>query len=328
MCGQRAGLRALGNLLCYRETVEFLVAAPTEVDRGLEDHGLEREECARLTSHGAIIGRYLPISQECDIDRRVTPTSTLHLGERDYIFPFVGETVTGPARSRSEDAKYVAWLILLAVGIGALVGGLIGGVGGRIVMLILRLGSNGSVRGLDTDDGFEIGQFTSATIFLLTVTAGLGGATGVVYLAVRNGLPRRGRAAVVGVFVAVVSGASTLDPYSLDFTILDPKPFAVASFVLLPGTATFVIAVAIEHLLSVEPWSRRGLTILLGLASLPLVPVGPLLVLAGAVAFALRRVPKLAAPARRLAIVAVPVAVVALAGWSAVELWRDLNAIL
>ena len=252
----------------------------------------------------------------------------MHLGEWDYIFPFVGETVTGPARSRSEDARLAAWQILLATGVGAIVGLLVGGVGGRLVMLVLRLGSNGSVRGLDTDDGFEIGQFTSATIFLLTVTAGLGGATGLVYLAARNGLPRRGRASIAGAFVAVVSGASTLDPYSLDFTILDPKPFAVASFILLPGVAAFFIAVAIERLLRVEPWGRHRLTIVLALASLPLVPVFPLFLLAGGVAFALRRVPKVAGAARLIARVAVPLAVVLLAGWSSIELWRDINAIL
>ena len=87
-------------------------------------------------------------------------------------------------------------------------------------------------------------------------------------------------------------------------------------------------AAEMARLLNVEPWSRRGLAIVLALASLPLVPVFPLFVLAGGVAFALRRAPRLAAVARRLAIVAVPVAVVALAGWSSIELWRDVNAIL
>lgn len=236
--------------------------------------------------------------------------------------------MAGPTRSRSEDARLAAWRILLATGGGAIVGLLVGGVGGRLVMLALRIGSNGSVRGLDTDDGFEIGQFTSATILLLTVTAGLGGVTGVVYLAARNGLPRRGRALIAGAFAAIVSGASILDPYSLDFTILDPKPFAVASFILLPGVAAFIIAVTTERLLSGEPWSRRGLTILLGLTSLPLVPVSPLLVLAGGVAFTFRRAPKLAVAARLFARVAVPVAVVLIAGWSSIELWHDVNAIL
>ena len=126
----------------------------------------------------------------------------------------------------------------------------------------------------------------------------------------------------------MVLGASTLDPYSLDFTVLDPKPFAVASFILLPGAATFVIAVALERLLQIEPWSSRGLTIVLALASLPLVPVFPLFVLTGGVAYALRRAPKLAEGARFIARIAVPAAVVVLAGWSSVELWRDINAIL
>ncbi len=236
--------------------------------------------------------------------------------------------MTGPTRSRSKDARDVAWLILLAAGAGAIVGLLIGGVGGRLAMLVLRLGSNESLRGVTTDDGFEIGRFTFATTILLTVTAGLGGAVGVVYLAVRNALPRRGRSLVSGVFVAIVFGADALKPGKLDFTLLDPKPFAVASFILLPGVAAFVLSLVIERLLSIDPWSRRGLTIMLALGALPLVLVSPLLALAWGVAFALRRAPRLAAETRTLATVAVPVAIVVLAGKSGVELWRDVGAIL
>ena len=91
---------------------------------------------------------------------------------------------------------------------GFLAGVLVGGVGGRIAMLILRLTSTPAVRGLESDDGFVIGQFSAATVFLLMVTAVLGAAGGLVYLAVRTWIPSRWRAAVA----AVVSGAIARRP--------------------------------------------------------------------------------------------------------------------
>src|SRR5258708_6692212 len=42
---------------------------------------------------------------------------------------------------------------------GLVAGAIIGGLGGRLAMLVLRLTSNGSVRGVKTSDGFVIGRF-------------------------------------------------------------------------------------------------------------------------------------------------------------------------
>ncbi len=57
-----------------------------------------------------------------------------------------------------------------AAGAGAVAGmaaGLVwGGIGGRIAMRILFLTSDDRVRGLTSDDGFEIGTFSAATVFL------------------------------------------------------------------------------------------------------------------------------------------------------------------
>ena len=41
-------------------------------------------------------------------------------------------------------------------------------------MLLLRLTSDPALRGTQTDDGFTIGVFSTQTLFLLGVTAGLG----------------------------------------------------------------------------------------------------------------------------------------------------------
>src|SRR5512143_429212 len=79
----------------------------------------------------------------------------------------------------------------LAAGVsGGFVSGLlIGGVGGRLAMLLLRLTSAPALRGVTTDDGFTIGRLSAETIFLLGVTAGLGIAGGLFYLIVRGWIP-------------------------------------------------------------------------------------------------------------------------------------------
>ena len=75
------------------------------------------------------------------------------------------------------------------VSAGFLAGVLIGGVGGRLAMLALRLTSDPSLNGVSTDDGFTIGRVSLQTLFLLGVTAGLGMAGGLFYLVVRRWIP-------------------------------------------------------------------------------------------------------------------------------------------
>jgi hypothetical protein len=48
--------------------------------------------------------------------------------------------------------------------IGALVGGIVGGLGGRLAMRILFLTSGDPVKGLISDDGFEIGRRCSRSV--------------------------------------------------------------------------------------------------------------------------------------------------------------------
>ena len=88
------------------------------------------------------------------------------------------------AERRADDVRELTWRLLVATGTGALVGGVIGGIGGRLVMFVLRLGSSDAVIGSTTDDGFTIGIFTTSSLFLMAVTAGIGAATGVIYFIV------------------------------------------------------------------------------------------------------------------------------------------------
>jgi hypothetical protein len=228
----------------------------------------------------------------------------------------------------SHDVRPVAWRLLTATGAGAIVGATVGGIGGRLAMFGLRLTSDDRVLGLTTDDGFEIGQFTTATLFLLTVTAGLGAATGATYFVVREALPKRGRTLLWATVVGLFTGADLLKPQSLDFTLLNPKSFAVASFVLLPIVAAFLIAFTLERLLVLEPWSSRPLTVVLVLGALPLIPVLPVLLLLFGATLLFRRRPRIHATTLAFARFVVPLFLIALAARSGVDLWHDAHEIL
>ena len=76
---------------------------------------------------------------------------------------------------------------------GLVTGAVVGGIGGRLAMFVLRLTSDPSLHGAETDDGFIMGQISGATLFLLIVTSVLGVLAGVLYLAVRTWFPLRRR---------------------------------------------------------------------------------------------------------------------------------------
>jgi hypothetical protein len=66
--------------------------------------------------------------------------------------------------------------------------------------------------GVQADDGFAVGHFTTSTIFLLPVVAGLGGAVGAAYLVVRGVLRRRGGRVTWIAAVGLYSAADLLAP--------------------------------------------------------------------------------------------------------------------
>ena len=163
---------------------------------------------------------------------------------------------------------------------GLLVGAVVGGVGGRLAMLVLRVTSDAELHGVRTDDDFKIGRLTLATLFLVALTALLGVFGGLVYLLVRDWLPRRWRAVVFGVLCATVVGSTIISADGIDFRVLSPLSLAVAMFVLIPGVYGAVVSVLIERSLRlgrVRPGGWRWLAVLpLGLVLL----AGPFVLLA------------------------------------------------
>jgi hypothetical protein len=155
---------------------------------------------------------------------------------------------------------------------GLAMGALIGGIGGRLAMFVLRLTSDPSLHGLQTDDGFTIGRFSGETLFLVLAAAALGVIGGLVYLAVRPWLPERWRAVLAAVFGGIVGGAAFIRPDSIDFTRLDPLPLAVLMFIALPAIYGVAMSLLVERLLRWNPGASSSWGWLLGLV--PLIAFG------------------------------------------------------
>lgn len=163
---------------------------------------------------------------------------------------------------------------------GALVGLVVGGIGGRLAMLLLaRL--NPAATGVQSDDDFRMGQFTtSGTLNLLVVGVFLGLFGGIVYAVVR-GLrigPRWFEIASLSIGSAVVVGSTIVHVDGVDFTLLDPPLVAIALFVAIPGLYTVVLTLVAERWLEPGRWPTRWHPAVMAAPLLPLALVAPIVV--------------------------------------------------
>ena len=101
---------------------------------------------------------------------------------------------------------------------------------------------------MTSDDGFEIGRVTAGGSFQLAgAMAAAGAAIGVLYSVVRDTIPSRARAALWSLFAAGVEGSQFVHADGVDYTPLDPRWPAMASFVAL---AALVVVVLVERWLA------------------------------------------------------------------------------
>ena len=135
---------------------------------------------------------------------------------------------------------------------------LIGGVGGRLAMLALRLTSDPMLRGVSTTTASRSARSSAETLFLLGVTAGLGMAGGLFYLVVRRWIPPAWRIPLMTVFFALVGGAGVVGPSDVDFTLLSPLSLAVTLFVAIPAAYGAAMPWMVERLLREDSILRRG----------------------------------------------------------------------
>ena len=187
-----------------------------------------------------------------------------------------GSTVAGAMRRLAA----VTWA-------GGLLGLLVGGVGGRLAMMLLaRL--NPEATGVLSDDGFTMGQVTTATFNLLGLATLLGVIGSGIYFVLRGLMvgPRWFQVLSLSAGAGVVMGNALVHADGVDFT-LEPVGLAIALFVAIPWVYAGLLTVLAERWLA--PGSRF-LTGPLWLALVPLllwVPVLPFLaaLLVGLLAF-------------------------------------------
>lgn len=167
----------------------------------------------------------------------------------------VGQDIAAaPSVGWSERLALALLRLVVIVIVGALLGLLVGGVGGRLAMMLLA-GLSPEATGVESDDGFVMGQFTaSGTLSLLAAGTFLGAIGGVFYALLRGLMigPRWFQVLSVGGGPAVVVGSMLVHTDGVDFRLLQPAWLAIGLFVAIPGVYAALLTLLAERVL------RRG----------------------------------------------------------------------
>lgn len=228
---------------------------------------------------------------------------------------------------RREAIWAIAWLVLVGTAGGAVAGFLVGGIGGRLAMLLLRVTSDELVIGLTSDDGFEIGVVTADTFQLLLAMTMLGALNGILYVVLRDLIPDRLRLGLWTAFAALAGGATVVHEDGVDFTLLSPRLLSIALFVLLPGAAAALVVLLVERWAREPAWRDRRLASLVVVASLAstFALAAAALVVAGALLIRRTGARRWLLPLGRLV---APVGLAALAAYAGIDLAVEAARIL
>jgi hypothetical protein len=171
-----------------------------------------------------------------------------------------GETPDRPrapagSPTRVESFESAVRTLAAATAAGAILGVLIGGVGGRVAMGVLA-SLNTEDKGVISDDGFEMGRITlggTAQLLLTSLQFGLIGA--LIYLALRNLAigPTWVRIASLTAGGTVVFGALVIHD-GVDFTLLEPSWLPVVLFLAIPLIYIPAAALLTEHWVRPTSW--------------------------------------------------------------------------
>lgn len=124
------------------------------------------------------------------------------------------------------------------VAVGLITGFVVGGVGSRLAMLLLRLTSPDSVVGVESDDGFLIGQVTlGGTYGLLVIGVAFGILGAAFYRLLAPWLigPTWFRSLTTALGCGAVVGAMLVHSDGIDFRLLEPTWLAIALFIAIPA---------------------------------------------------------------------------------------------
>jgi hypothetical protein len=160
----------------------------------------------------------------------------------------VGTAVIVVADESSLVTRWWRWVRVVIMA-GIPVGVLIGGIGSRLAMLLLRVTSPEAVRGVESDDGFIIGRFTvGGSYALLQIGAFVGVLGAALYLLVRRWLlgPNWFRYLTIGLGCGAVVGSMLLHADGIDFRVLEPRWLAMALFIAVPALFGVAIGPVVE----------------------------------------------------------------------------------
>ncbi len=231
-----------------------------------------------------------------------------------------------------DDARFVGRWLLLGGAAGGAAGFLVGGVGGRLAMFVLRVTSSDSVVGVQSDDDFTIGEISSASFFLLAVTALLGIMVGVAVVVARSQLPGAWGASLIVAAAGTAGAAAIIKPDGVDFNLLSPLWAACLMFTVIPLLAAALMVWFVRRW-RVWWWQDRHRTIVASLPWLLAIPTFfvsiPFILVSVAVGTAALRIRFLrTAVTGRVGRIVMTVVVIAVIAVSSVGLISDVTEIL
>jgi hypothetical protein len=162
---------------------------------------------------------------------------------------------------------------------GAVLGLLVGGVGGRLAMMLLAR-MNPDATGVTSDDGFRMGQFTVSNTLQLLLTGTAFGLVGAcVYALVRHLMigPRWFQVVSIAAGPAVVVGAEIVHSGGVDFVLLEPVWLAIGLFLAIPALYAALLTLVAERWLREDAWATRAPLSVVAIPLLLLIPLAPLL---------------------------------------------------
>lgn len=175
-------------------------------------------------------------------------------------------------------------LLRVVVVAGVITGVLIAGVGSRLAMFLLRQTSPDAVVGVESDDGFTIGEFTlggTHNLLMLGATVGMVGAAAYILVSPWLLGPTWFRRFTVAAVAGALVGSMVIHADGTDFVVLEPLWLAVALFIALPALFGWVIGPVVDSVDGPGSWTRRGR--LRWALPVLLLPAFPLSLLAAAV---------------------------------------------
>ncbi len=162
--------------------------------------------------------------------------------------------------ARGQELEPIVRMVSATVIIGAGLGALIGGIGGRLAMRVLFATSDDGVKGVTSDDGFEIGRFTLGnTIGLVVLTAFIGVLAALVYLVASPFVAPLGAGVVpaMAALYGVLGGAMMVHRDGIDFNLLEPVALAIGLFVAICAAFGAAVSWLTNTAVADDGWAAR-----------------------------------------------------------------------